>query len=150
LACPKGFGYIVNLSHFPTNADTSGRWKTGTLQRIPLNQDFLTLIEKFKTDLKDCILLPKKNKEEKNVYLDLPKMSNVKLNEYLKEIAFLGDVNKHLTFHSSRKFHVSYLINTKKVDSLILREVVGWKDLRQVSKHTVIDYITIKSKVLKG
>ena len=125
------------------------RGKTGTLQRIPLNQDLLCLLEKFKNDSKIGILLPRINKEEKSVYLDLPKMSNVKLNAYLKEIAALAEVNKHLTFHSSRKFHVSYLINTVRVSSLIVREVVGWKDDRQFAKYATIDYATIKGLVLK-
>lgn len=125
------------------------RGKTGTMQRIPLNQDFFNLIEKFKCETKNCLLLPKKNKQEKDIYLNLPKMSGVKLNEYLKEIAAQAYVQKHLTFHSSRRFHVSYLINTKKVDSLIVREVAGWKDDRQIKKYTMIDYSTIKSSVLK-
>lgn len=81
------------------------------------------------------------------MYLDLPKMSGVNL--YLKEIATFAQVNKHLTFHSSRRFQVSYLINVKKVDSLILREVVALKDDRQVKKYALIDYATIKNSVLK-
>jgi integrase len=125
------------------------RGKTGTLQRIPLNKDILNLLEKFKTELKSGILLPKKNKKEKEVYLNLPDMSGVKLNEYLKEIALLANVKKHLTFHSSRKFQASFLINTQKVDSLIVREVLGWKDDRQFKRYTKIDYSTIKSHVLK-
>lgn len=150
-------GDYLNLGQDDFELDDDGdlmiskeRGKTGTFQRIPLLDDFFDLIEKYKTDKKDCLMLPRPNDVIEAEYLDLPKMSNVKLNAYLKEIVSLAEVNKHLTFHSSRKFHVSYLINTVKVDSLILKEVVGWKDLRQVSKYTVIDYATIKNSVLKG
>ena len=126
------------------------RGKSGTLQRIPLNESFVQLLEKFKTNLKSDILLPIKSMEGEKVFLALPKMSGVNLNKYLKEIAVLASVEKHLTFHSSRKFQVSHLINDLKVDSIIIREIVGWKDDRQFKRYSKIDYSTIKSHVLKG
>ena len=124
------------------------RGKTDTWQRIPLTPQVLKLIDKYKTTENIGILLPK-HENQKPVFVDLPQMSNQKLNEYLKEICKEGNIKKDLTFHSSRRFQVDYIINELKIDSLIAREIIGWKSDRQFKIYTKIHQSTIKSHFLK-
>lgn len=66
------------------------REKTSKPIRIPLLPQALEIMENYKT---------KPNKENKHVF---PKISNQKLNSYLKEIADVCKIRKNLTFHIAR------------------------------------------------
>lgn len=70
---------------------TSKRVKTGTSFKIPLLPKAANLIDKYKGNYRTA--------ETSNL---LPKLSNQKLNSYLKEIADLCGINKNLTFHMAR------------------------------------------------
>jgi site-specific recombinase XerD len=67
------------------------RQKTDTSSRIPLLPQALAIIKRYQDhpqcDVKDLLL---------------PVLSNQKMNAYLKEIADLCDIEKHLTFHLAR------------------------------------------------
>jgi len=67
------------------------RQKTGTPVKIPLLPKALALIEKYKQHYKTL---------KYNTLL--PRISNQKLNSYLKEVADLSDIKKNLTFHMAR------------------------------------------------
>jgi site-specific recombinase XerD len=67
------------------------RQKTDTSSRIPLLPYALTLIESYQN-----------HPQCDNTGLLLPVLSNQKMNAYLKEIADLCNINKHLTFHLAR------------------------------------------------
>lgn len=67
------------------------RTKTGTPFKIPLLSKAGILINKYKDHLR--------TQERANL---LPKLSNQKLNSYLKEIADLCGIKKNLTFHMAR------------------------------------------------
>lgn len=67
------------------------RVKTGTPFKIPLLHQAQALIDKYKEH-------PKTQNSAKL----LPKLSNQKLNSYLKEIADLCGIRKNLTFHMAR------------------------------------------------
>ncbi|MUU78634.1 site-specific integrase [Winogradskyella endarachnes] len=67
------------------------RVKTGTPFKIPILPKALTLIEKYKDHPRTI-----------NCGSLLPKLSNQKLNSYLKEIADLCSIKKNLTFHMAR------------------------------------------------
>ncbi len=67
------------------------RQKTGTPVKVPLLPKALHLIEKYKNH----------HRTIDNRTL-LPKISNQKLNSYLKEVADLSGVTKNLTFHMAR------------------------------------------------
>ena len=69
----------------------ANRVKTGTPFKIPLLTQAARLIEKYKDHLRTS--------ENNNL---LPKLSNQKLNSYLKEIADLSSIKKNLTFHMAR------------------------------------------------
>ncbi|WP_142784147.1 site-specific integrase [Changchengzhania lutea] len=67
------------------------RTKTGTPFKIPLLPKASILIDKYKNDFRTS--------NNDNL---LPKLSNQKLNSYLKEIADLCGIKKNLTFHMAR------------------------------------------------
>lgn len=67
------------------------RIKTGTPFKIPLLPKASILIDKYKNDFRTS--------NNDNL---LPKLSNQKLNSYLKEIADLCGIKKNLTFHMAR------------------------------------------------
>lgn len=69
----------------------TSRQKTDTSSRIPLLPTALTILQRYQ-DHPQC----------ENQGLLLPVLSNQKMNAYLKEIADLSDVFKHLTFHLAR------------------------------------------------
>ncbi|MFV0249118.1 MAG: site-specific integrase [Tenacibaculum sp.] len=69
----------------------ASRVKTGTPFKIPLLPKAATLIEKYRCHPKTA----------QNADL-LPKLSNQKLNSYLKEIADLCGIKKNLTFHMAQ------------------------------------------------
>jgi len=67
------------------------RVKTGIPFKIPLLHQAQALVEKYKDHLRT----------QSSINL-LPKLSNQKLNSYLKEIADLCSIKKNLTFHMAR------------------------------------------------
>jgi site-specific recombinase XerD len=67
------------------------RIKTGTPFKIPLLPKAGILIEKYRGHIRTC-----------NNNSLLPKLSNQKLNSYLKEISDLCGIRKNLTFHMAR------------------------------------------------
>ncbi|MEO6453581.1 MAG: site-specific integrase [Ginsengibacter sp.] len=67
------------------------RAKTGVSVKVPILPKALQIIEKYKDDIK-C-------KADESL---LPKMSNQRLNGYLKELGDLCGITKHLTFHLAR------------------------------------------------
>ncbi|MBU3026073.1 site-specific integrase [Zobellia galactanivorans] len=67
------------------------RVKTGTPFKIPLLRQAQTLVDKYEDNIR--------TQNSTNL---LPKLSNQKLNSYLKEIADLCGIRKNLTFHMAR------------------------------------------------
>ena len=99
-SCYTSLSYIdvINLTEDNINIGIDGelwihykREKTTKSIRIPLLPQALEIIEKYK----------RKNKSKIKESL-FPKISNQKLNAYLKEIADLCGIKKNLTFHIAR------------------------------------------------
>ena len=99
-ACYTGLSYIdvVNLTENDINYGIDGelwiimkREKTNNPLRIPILPKALELIKKYDGNLK--------SKANGTIF---PKLSNQKLNAYLKEIADLCEIRKNLTFHLAR------------------------------------------------
>ena len=67
------------------------RQKTNNPVKIPLLAKALTLIERYKDDMRVKI--------EETLF---PRISNQKMNAYLKEVAKLAEIQKNLTFHMAR------------------------------------------------
>jgi integrase/recombinase XerD len=99
-SCYTGISYsdIINLKGSDITVGIDGKYwimadrvKTGTPFKIPLLPKALALVEKYSA--------PSKVLHNGSL---LPKLSNQKLNSYLKEIADLCGIAKNLTFHMAR------------------------------------------------
>ncbi|MBT7619838.1 MAG: site-specific integrase [Flavobacteriales bacterium] len=109
----------------------TSRQKTGTKTNIPLFPHALTLIEIYKN-----------HPEAVNRGTLLPVLSNQKMNSYLKEVAVICNINKHLTMHLARHTFATYLL-TKNVPIESVSKLLGHKSL----KTTQIYAKVIDSKV---
>lgn len=100
--CFTGLSYIdiktLTVEHF--EKDATGRiWikkrrvKTGVLSRIPLLPIAKLILDKYKGDDK---LLPIQDPSD--------------INKYLKDIAILCNINKHITFHIAGHNYFSFLL----------------------------------------
>lgn len=99
-ACYTGLAYIDMANLNPNNIIIgidkeywikTSRQKTITKVSVPLLPQALALIDKYKS-----------HPVVKKYGRVLPKMSNQKINNYLKEIATLCGINKNMTFHLAR------------------------------------------------
>jgi site-specific recombinase XerD len=98
--CYTGLSYAdvqkLKISEIGVGVD-GGKWvftnrqKTDTSSRIPLLPATLKILDQYK-DHPQC----------ENKGLVLPVLSNQKMNAYLKEIADMCKISKHLTFHLAR------------------------------------------------
>ena len=99
-SCYTGLAYIDVMRLTPDNLCVgidgeqwifTERQKTGERVRVPLLAQAKAILQKYKN-----------NPEIVNAGGLLPKLSNQKLNAYLKEIATICKINKNLTFHLAR------------------------------------------------
>lgn len=99
-SCYTGLAYIdlmqLDGSSIVTGIDgeqwlIADRQKTGSLVRVPLLPKALKILDKYKG-----------NKRALAAGTIFPVISNQKLNSYLKEMADLAGIEKHLTFHLAR------------------------------------------------
>ena len=107
------------------------RKKTGTKTNIPLFPHALMLIDKYKN-----------HPEAVNRGALLPVLSNQKMNAYLKEVAVICDLDKHLTMHLARHTFATFLL-TKNIPIESVSKLLGHKSL----KTTQIYAKVIDSKV---
>ena len=95
------------------------RTKTDTKSNVPLLSNALTIIEKYK----DHAGMNNKNKL-------LPVITNIKTNEYLKEIATLCSISKNLTFHMARHTFATTITLTNGVPIETVSNILGHTSLR--------------------
>lgn len=121
----------------------SQRVKTGTPFKIPLLPKAATLIEKYRY-------------HPRIVHIDglLPKLSNQKLNSYLKEIADLCDIKKNLTFHMARHTFATTVTLSNGVPIETVSKLLGHTKLattqiyaRVVEKKVSEDMNTLRQKL---
>lgn len=105
------------------------RQKTGTPVKIPLLPKALHLIEKYKVHHRTL--------ESKTL---LPKISNQKLNSYLKEIADLNNIKKNLTFHMARHTFATTITLSNGVPIETVSKLLG---------HTKIATTQIYARVIE-
>ena len=94
------------------------REKNGNQVKLPLLSKAITIIEKYKND-DDCIV---------NNSL-LPRISNQKLNSYLKEVAVLCNIKKNLTFHLARHTFATTVTLTNGVPIETVSKILGHRKL---------------------
>lgn len=94
------------------------RMKNGNSVKVPLLQKAVAIIEKYKTDV-SCQVSGTL----------LPKISNQKVNQYLKEIATLCEVNKHVTFHLARHTFATTVALSNGMPIETVSKILGHKKL---------------------
>jgi site-specific recombinase XerD len=122
------------------------RAKTNTLSRIPL----LPVA-------KDILIKYADHPQVENTGSLLPKLSNQRLNSYLKEGSDLCDFNKELTFHSARHTFATTVTLTNGVPIETVGKMLGHKSLRTTQIYAKIldnkvsyDMQKLKEKLLKA
>ncbi len=105
------------------------RQKNGNSVKIPLLPKALSLIETYKTHPKVI----------RNGTL-FPKISNQKLNSYLKEVAELCAINKKITFHMARHTFATTITLSNGVPIETVSKILG---------HTKITTTQIYAKVIE-
>ena len=95
------------------------RHKTSSRSNVPILPPALAIIEKYKDH---------PEAEQKGSLL--PVISNQKMNAYLKEIAFLAEVNKNLTFHIARHTCATTVWLANGVPIETVSKMLGHKDIR--------------------
>lgn len=137
-SCYCGLSYIdvINLTQDNINLGIDGqlwiikkREKTNKLLRIPILPKAKILIDKYKANPKSVI--------NGTIF---PKISNQKLNSYLKEIADLCDITKNLTFHLARHTFATIVTLTNGVPIETVSQLLG---------HSRISTTQIYAKVIE-
>jgi len=106
------------------------RVKTNTAVRLPLLEVPETIISKYKTDIR-----------AQSIDKLFPKISNQKLNSYLKEIADVCDIKKNLTFHMARHTFATTITLTNGVPIESVSKMLG---------HTKLTTTQIYAKVIES
>ena len=104
----------------------ANRVKTGTPFKIPLLTQAAHLIDKYKDHLRTS--------DNDNL---LPRLSNQKLNSYLKEIADLCGIKKNLTFHMARHTFATTVTLSNGVPIETVSKLLGiqnWLQLKFMRK----------------
>lgn len=126
-SCYTGYAYVdvENLTSANLKKGIDGdlwifanREKTSGKSNVPLLPKAIEIIEKYKDH-------PVANEKGKL----LPVISNQRMNAYLKEIADLAEIDKHLTFHLARHTFATLML-TKGVSIETVAEMLGHKDIR--------------------
>ncbi len=119
------------------------RIKTGSPFKIPLLPKAAILIDKYKGHYRTC-----------NTSSLLPKLSNQKLNSYLKEIADLCGIKKNLTFHMARHTFATTVTLSNGVPIETVSKLLGHTKLsttqiyaRVVERKVSDDMALLKSKI---
>lgn len=121
----------------------TSRKKTSTPVKVPLLPQALHIIDKYKNVRRTSIT--------KTL---LPILSNQKVNSYLKEIAYLCQIKKHLTFHMARHTFATTVTLTNGVPLETVSKLLGHTDLtttqiyaRVIEKKISEDMNLLRSKM---
>ena len=135
--CLTGLAFIdvKNLTPVDVKKGVNGkewlltkRQKTGTQTHIPLFAYALTIIERYKN-----------HPESVSKGTVLPVLSNQKMNAYLKEVAVICGLDKHLTMHLARHTFATYTL-TKGIPIETVSKMLGHSSLKTTQIYAkVID-----------
>lgn len=123
----------------------TSRQKTGTQVKIPLLSKALEIIEKHKRTQRTLV-----------TGTLLPVISNQKINSFLKEVAYLCQIKKHLTFHMARHTFATTVTLTNGVPLETVSKLLGHTKLattqiyaRVVEKKVSEDMNLLRAKIEK-
>ena len=119
----------------------TNRQKTDTRSNIPILPLAQSILDKYAAD-PECI-----NKGKL-----LPVLSNQKMNEYLKEIATLCEIEKDFTFHTARHTFATTVTLTNGVPIESVSKMLGHKDLKTTQHYAKIldSKVSVDMKILKA
>lgn len=153
-SCYTGLAYIDVMGLTSNNISVgidgekwifTERHKTDEKVRVPLLPVALGILNKYKTD-----------PEVLNQGGLLPKLSNQKLNAYLKEVADLCGINKNLTFHLARHTFATTVTLANGVPMETVSKLLGHSSIKTtqiyakvIEKKVSEDMSSLKSKLLK-
>ena len=124
---------------------TTKRQKTRNPVKIPLLNKAFTLIENYRFDPQSIL----------NGTL-FPKISNQKLNAYLKEVAQMAKIQKNLTFHMARHTFATTITLTNGVPIETISKMLGHSKLSttqiyaKVIEQKVSDDMQLLRKIIEG
>jgi site-specific recombinase XerD len=127
--CYTGLAFkeMRNLKHSDISVGFDGKkWikvkrnKTGRSYNIPVLKQAEVIIEKFR---------------EENRELVFPIIANSNFNAYLKEIAVLVKINKHLTHHLARKTFATTVLLYNDVPMEIVSKLLGHSKMQTTQDH---------------
>ncbi len=146
-SCYTGLSYIdvINLIEDNINFGIDGelwiikkREKTNKLLRIPILPKAKILIDKYKVHPKSEI--------NRTIF---PKISNQKLNSYLKEIADLCDITKNLTFHLARHTFATTVTLTNGVPIETVSQLLGHSRISTTQIYAKVIDRKVSSDIIK-
>ncbi|MDP1728282.1 MAG: site-specific integrase [Bacteroidota bacterium] len=114
-----------------------GQIKTGESVNIPIPPEAVSIIDKYD------------NEERKATQKVLPKISNAKINVYLKTLADLAGIKKNLSHHIARHTFATFLLN-KGVPIEIVSKLLGHTSLRTTQIYAKLQNKTVEDQVLKA
>jgi len=127
-SCFTGLSYADVMKLSPRNIRTgindmnwiiTQREKTSTSVQVPILSEAQKLIDKYKNHPRSV--------SKGTIF---PNISNQKLNSYLKEIADLCGIDKHLTFHVARHTFATTVTLTNGVPIESVSKMLGHADLK--------------------
>lgn len=140
-SCYTGISFSDLLSLTPDNiviGIDSSKWlvgertKTATPYNVPILPKAELLLEKYKNH-------PKVEGSSKL----FPSISNAQINQYLKEIASLSGITKHLTFHMARHTFATTITLTNGVSIESVSAMLGHSDIQTTQIYAKV----LKTKV---
>ena len=127
--CFTGLAYIdiktLRKEHIETDGEgriwiKKKRQKTGVLSCIPLLPMAKLLLEKYKDWPGEMIM---------------PIQDCTDVNNYLKDIAILCGINKHITFHTSRHTFASTVTLANNISFEVIAKMMGHTNTRMTSRY---------------
>jgi site-specific recombinase XerD len=140
-ACYSGLRFtdVSGLTHKSIVKDSQGNeWiqvimdKTNDFHRIPLLDKAKEIIERHKDEAEMTGKI-------------LPVRSNQKVNAYLKVIADMCNIDKHLTYHMARHTFATTITLSNDVPIEVVSEMLGHKNIR-----TTQEYAKIQNQYMLG
>ncbi len=114
------------------------RKKTKTNADVPILPITMRIIEEFKNDPR-CV----------NGNKLLPKISNQKMNEYLKEIAEICNINKNLKWYVARHTFATTVTGENDIPLGVISEMLGHTNLSQTQHYSKTQKSQIKNHMNK-
>lgn len=145
--CYTGLAYIdvKQLSYKDIKMEIDGsmwimsrRQKTKSATNIPLLKNAIEIMKKYKDD-------PICNQYN----LVLPVKSNQKMNEYLKEIAVLCEIDGDLNTHRARRTFGSTVTMKNGVPINVVKEMMGHHSVTQTEQYALTTQEMINNEMLK-